>query len=253
MPSQTVDITTDEGVADAFLARPGDNARHPAVIFYMDGFGLRQRLYDMAERIATEGYVVLVPNVFYRHGRAPLIADLPDLLKPENRERMLEAIRPLGAGLTVQASMRDADAYLDFLAGYESVARGPVGITGYCMGGALAVRTAGTFPDRVAAAASFHGGNLATEAPDSPHLLADRIQAELYFGHADQDRSMPADQIARLEEALDRAGVRYQSEVYEGAAHGYTMSDTAAYSPAAIDRHWTALFALLGRTFQATR
>jgi carboxymethylenebutenolidase len=100
--------------------------------------------------------------------------------------------------------MRDADAYLDFLAGYESVARGPVGITGYCMGGALAVRTAGTFPDRVAAAASFHGGNLATEAPDSPHLLADRIQAELYFGHADQDRSMPADQIERAERVRRR-------------------------------------------------
>jgi carboxymethylenebutenolidase len=253
MRAQTVDVTTDEGAVDAFLAEPADDARHPAVLFYMDGFGLRQRLYDMAERIAAEGYVVLVPNVYYRHGRAPLIADLSDLLKPENRERMLETIRPFAASLTVQATMRDAHAYLDFLAGYESVAPGPVGITGYCMGGALAVRTAGTFPDRVAAVASFHGGNLATEAPDSPHLLADRIQAEFYFGHADQDRSMSADRIAVLEEALDRAGVRHESEVYQGAAHGYTMSDTAAYSPAATDRHWAALFALLGRTFPARR
>jgi carboxymethylenebutenolidase len=245
MQSATVGVRTKDGDADAYLAQPGDGASHPAVLFYMDAFGLRPRLQEMADRIASNGYVVLVPNLFYRHGPAPVVADLPDLLRPENRPKLLESLSGFMSSLTPETAIRDAGSYLDFLADDPSVASGPAGVTGYCMGGALALRTAGSFPDRVGAAASFHGGNLATEAPDSPHLVADRISAALYFGHADNDRSMPPEQIERLNTALNEAGVRYRVEIYRGAAHGFTMSDTAAYDEAATDRHWSRLFELL--------
>lgn len=244
-----VEVSTGGGIADAYLAEPGDGAAHPGVLFYMDGIGLRPRLSEMAERIASHGYVVLVPNVFYRHGRAPLV-DLPDLRKPENRPKMVEALAPYMASLTPDMAMGDAAAYLTFLTGHPSVAPGPVGVVGYCMGGALALRTAAAFHERVAAAASFHGGNLATEAADSPHRQLERVRAELYFAHADQDPSMPAERIQRLNAALDAAGVRYRAEVYRGAAHGFTMADTAAYDEAATERHWTELLVLLNRSLR---
>jgi carboxymethylenebutenolidase len=143
--------------------------------------------------------------------------------------------------------MEDAAFYLDWLAASPLTVDGPVGVTGYCMGAGLALRTAGTHPDRVAAAAGFHGAYLATDAPDSPHLLAGHITAELYFGHADQDSTNPADQIARLEKALTEAGVEHRSEVYEGARHGFTQADTAMYGAEATDRHWEALLDLFAR------
>jgi carboxymethylenebutenolidase len=241
-----VDVPTPDGAADAYLVRPGERGRYPAVLLYMDAFGPRPRLAEMAERIAGEGYVVLVPNVFYRHGRAPLV-DLEDLQRPENRSTMFDKLRPVMASLTPELAVRDAGGYLDYLAGLDCTDGGPVGITGYCMGGALALRTAAAHPDRVAAVASFHGGRLATDAPDSPHLLADRLTAELYFGHADHDHSMTPEQIRTLEQALDAAGVSYRSEVYPGAQHGFTMADTAAYDEAGTERHWTELLGLLDR------
>ena len=128
-------------------------------------------------------------------------------------------------------------------------ADGPVALTGYCMGARLALLTAGSYPDRVAAAAGFHGGRLATDAPDSPHLVAGNITAELYFAHADNDGSMPPEQQQLLEETLTKAGVRHRCEVYPGARHGYTQADTAEYDKEADDRHWAALLDLLNRTF----
>jgi carboxymethylenebutenolidase len=141
----------------------------------------------------------------------------------------------------------DTKAYLDFFAAQDGVDPGPVVIVGYCMGGTNAFRAIEAFPDRIKALASFHGGRLATDQPDSPHLNVAGITGELYFGHADNDGSMNADQIRTLEAALDAAGVTYTSEVYEGAAHGYTMSDTAMYNEAGEQRHWVNLFALLDR------
>jgi len=246
-----LDVRTPDGVADAYLVHPGGGGSYPAVLFFMDAIGLRPRLFEMADRIAANGYVVLVPNVFYRHGRAPLVDDLPDLLRPQNRPKLIAAVSGFVSSLTPDAAMRDAGAYLDFLAGQGQVAPGLAGITGYCMGGALALRTAGSLPERVAAAASFHGGNLATEATDSPHRLADCVRAELYFGHADQDQSLPPEQIERLDRALSEVGVRYRAEVYRGAAHGFTMTDSAAFDEAATERHWTALLGLLSRTLPA--
>ncbi|MFC9224188.1 dienelactone hydrolase family protein [Streptomyces hygroscopicus] len=242
-----VDIPTQDGIADAYLAHPDDADRHPAVLLYMDAFGLRPHLRTMADRLAGAGYTVLVPNVFYRQGRAPL-TELPDFIDPAARPELLENILPAARALTPELAMRDAGAYLDWLASCPQATDRPVGITGYCLGAGLALRTAGTFPDRVAAAAGFHGGHLATEAPDSPHTVAGQVTAELYFGHAGQDHALPSEQIERLEKALDEAGVRHRTEVYEGAQHGYTQADTSAYNAEAAERHWRALLDLFGRT-----
>lgn len=175
------------------------------------------------------------------------MVELPDVIDPVRRPEIFERIGPIMNSLTPDLAMRDADAYLRWLTACPLTTDGPVGITGYCMGARLAVRTAKTYPERVAAVAGFHGGRLATDSPDSPHLLADRITAELYFGHADQDPSLPPEQINRLDEALTAAGVRHHSEIYPGAHHGFTQADTAAYDSTADKRHWTALLALLDR------
>ncbi|WP_105967591.1 dienelactone hydrolase family protein [Streptomyces geranii] len=243
----TVDITTRDGVADAYLVHPDGADPFPAVLLYMDAFGLRPQLKRMAGRLASAGYTVLVPNVFYRHGRAPVI-DLPDFVGAAERPELFQRIGPLVRSLTPESTMTDADAYLRRLAEYPMARSGPVGVTGYCMGAGLALRTAGTYPDRVAAAAGFHGANLASTAPDSPHLLADRIKGELYFGHADQDQALPPEQIERLEQALTAAGVLHRCVVYTGAHHGFTQADTAAYDADASERHWTALLDLFSRT-----
>ncbi|MFL5831721.1 MAG: dienelactone hydrolase family protein [Solirubrobacteraceae bacterium] len=243
MRSSQVDIQTDDGIADAYLTRPDDGEGHPGVLFIMDAYGLRPQIEAMADRIASHGYVVLAPNVFYRSGRTPVLP-MPDLSDPEARSAFFASLRPLIGQLTPDALERDGRAYLDYLG---QLSPGPGAITGYCMGGRLGWRIAAANPDRVAALGGFHTGGLVTDAPDSPHLSADQLRGELYFGHADQDQSMTPEQIATLERALDAAGARYRSELYEGARHGYTMADTPAYDEAASERHFDALFALLER------
>ncbi|MET8948050.1 dienelactone hydrolase family protein [Streptomyces sp. NPDC004542] len=243
-----VDVPTGDGTADAYLSRPGDGRPHPAVLLYMDAFGLRPHLRSMADRLAGAGYTVLVPHVFYRHGRAPVV-DLPEYIDPAARPQIWERIGPLIMSVTPDLAERDADAYLRWLAGSPLAADGPVAVTGYCMGARLALFTAGAHPDRVAAVAGFHGGQLVTDGPDSPHLAARHITGEVYFGHADQDPSLPEEQIKAFEEALTAAGVRHRCEVYPGARHGYTQADTAAYDRGADERHWAALLGLLDRTF----
>ncbi|MFE7841925.1 dienelactone hydrolase family protein [Streptomyces sp. NPDC057474] len=244
--STTVDILTQDGTADAYFAYPDDGVAHPAVVLYMDAFGLRPALRTMANRIAGAGYMVLAPNVFYRSGRAPVVP-LPEFIADADRPTLFKRIRPMMGGMTGEVVTRDAAAYLDWLAACPEAASGPVGVAGYCMGARLALLTAGRHPEKVAAAAGFHGAGLATDAPDSPHLLADRITAELYFGHADQDPSMPPEQIERLAKALTAAGVRHRSDTYTGADHGYTMADTDRYAPEAAERHWAAMLDLFGR------
>lgn len=248
MAGQTVDITTPDGVADAYLTRPDDQP-HPGVLLIMDAYGLRPTIYEMSDRIAADGYVVLAPNVFYRAGRAPVLA-MPDESDPDARTKFFQQVRPLMEQLTPDRLAGDSTAYLDYLA--EAAGPGPVAVTGYCMGARVGWRITAAHPGRVAALAGFHGGGLATDAPDSPHRSAADIGAELYFGFADQDRSMTAEQIAAFERALDDAGARNRSEVYEGAQHGYTMADTAAYDEAARERHFHELRALLDRALAKT-
>jgi carboxymethylenebutenolidase len=246
MHKTTVDITTDDGVADAYLVRPDGEGPWPAVLLFMDAFGLRPRIEEMATRIAERGYVVLAPNILYRGGRSPLV-DLSALSDPAARESIIGKVVPMIMALDTDRIVRDTQAYLDFLAAQDGVAPGPVVATGYCMGGTNAVKAIEAYPDRIKGVASFHGGRLVTDQPDSPHLKVGAVTGELYFAHADNDHSMNAEQIATLEAALDKAGVRYTSEVYEGAPHGFTMSDTAAYNEAAEKRHWENLFAFLDR------
>jgi len=241
--SSTVDIETPDGVADAYLTRPDDDERHPGVLFVMDAYGVRPRIEQMADRIAERGYAVLAPNVFYRAGRSPVLP-FPDMSDEGARADFFKSVRPLMGQLTPERLAADGGAYLDELA---TVADGPVAITGYCMGARVGLRIAAAHPDRVAALAGFHGGGLATDDPDSPHRSVGALRGEVYFGHADQDRSNSAEQIATLDAALEDAGVTHRSEVYAGAAHGYTMSDTPAYDEQAAERHFAALFDLLER------
>ena len=243
MNSSMIDVPTPDGVADCYLTRPADAGEYPGVLFMIDAIGLRPRTKEMADRIAAEGYVVLAPNVFYRAGRAPLW-ETPVTEDPEARSRFMATIGPLMSSLTPALAASDGGAYLDKLGELTS---GPVGVTGYCFGGWLGWTIAAAHPDRVAAFGGFHTGGIVRDQPDSAHLQASRVQAEVYWGHADQDRNMTAEQIATLDRAMDDAGVRHTTELYEGAAHGYTMSDMGAYHEAAAERHFAALFALLAR------
>ena len=243
---RTVDVPTSDGVADSYFVHPATGA-HPPVLLFMDGIGLRRRLEQMADRIAERGYAVLVPNMFYRAGRAPVVPNVAERLRTEDRATVMADVIPLIRALTPELAARDTQAFVDFLDGQTAVAAGPIATVGYCMGGALALRAAISMPERVAAAASFHGGNLAPDDPAGLHHQADRIRAEVYAAHADNDGSMPPEQIARLETALEAAGVAHTSELYAGASHGFTMSDIAVHDAGAEQRHWDALLGLLER------
>ena len=247
MPSSMIDVRTHDGVADCYLSGPDDGGEHPAVLLMIDAIGLRPRIEEMADRIASQGYVVLAPNVFYRDGRAPLW-ETPDLADAESRGEFFERIGPMMASLTPQRIVSDGSAYLDRLA---QAADGPTAITGYCFGGRLGWTIAAAAPDRVAALGGFHTGRMVTDDGESPHLLAPQVKAEVYWGHADNDQSMTPDNIATLDRAMDAAGVRHTTEVYKDAAHGYTMSDMGAYDEAACERHFQALFGLLARALPA--
>lgn len=246
MQTTTVEIPTSDGTADAVFAVPDDDSPHPGVLLYMDAFGLRPQIEQMCARLAGEGYAVLAPNVFHRGGRAPVV-DLGDLKHAEGRKGLFAKLRPHMSALTPERAVSDADAYLDFLARSDRVSDGPVGTVGYCMGGALALRTAAHAPERVAAAASFHGGRLATDDEDSPHRGFGAITGEVYIAHADKDASMPPEMQQRVADALAQVGVRHRVERYDGATHGFTMADTAAHDAEAEQRHWAALLDLLGR------
>lgn len=241
-----------EGACDAFIAYPDDKKAYPAVLLLMDAFGPRDYLFDMAKTIAAHGYYVLLPNLFYRIRRAPVIdakfplraEDMPELIKTQLMP-LFHSYTPAVQGL------QDAGEFLDFLSQQKQVLPGKIGLTGYCMGGSLALRIAARYPERIAAAASFHAGNLATEAPDSPHLLLGTIKAKLYIAHADNDQSMPAEQIERLRDALKKSGHGdVEAEVYKDAVHGFTMADLPAYNEAACKRHWEKLFKLFDSSFQ---
>ncbi|KDN75902.1 MULTISPECIES: dienelactone hydrolase family protein [Streptomyces] len=244
MPSETLHLPTPDGRADAFAAFPDDGGRHPGVLMYPDGFGIRPVLREMARELAGHGYFVLVPNVFHRHGPAPVI-DLPEHIGEEARPAVLARLMPLIEAHTTERVLRDADAYLRFLTARPEVAAGPVAVTGYCIGGLLAMRTASAHPGRVAAVAGFHGP-VTADGPDGLHRLLSPITAEVHLGHAASDLTPEA--LGELNRALDAAGVDHTSEIYPGTVHGFTMSDTDAFDAAALRRHWDRLLPLLERT-----
>ena len=242
-------VEAADGIADAYLSVPGDGGRHPGVLFVMDAYGLRPRIEEMADRIASWGYVVLAPNVFYRDGRAADLAPTDDLRDPGAREAFFASgVMDRVRALTPDLSGPDAAAWVAEL--QRHAGPGPIGVTGYCMGARLAVRTAGQFPGTVAAAGGFHGGGVVTDAKDSPHLAIADSTAEFVFGHADHDRGMTVENVAALEETLRAAGRPYLNEIYEDAPHGYTMSDTSMYQQAGAERHFEELEGLLARTLR---
>ncbi len=243
MTQRHVEIPTPDGTCDAGLHTPDGAGPWPAVIMFPDAGGVRPTFAAMARQLAGLGYAVLLPNVYYRVGDFEPF-DMPGAFTdPDERKRLMALI----ASVTKDGAMRDTGAMLDFLAAQPEVAGTKVGTTGYCMGGGLALTAAGRFPERIGAAASFHGGRLATAEPDSPHLLAGSMTARLYIAAAENDASFDAEQFERLSGALIAAGVEYSMETYP-AAHGFAVPDNPTYDPAAAARHWQALEALYGST-----
>jgi carboxymethylenebutenolidase len=245
MSRESVSIPTRDGDCPAHVFTPGVSAGPwPAVIFYMDGLGIRAALLEMGQRLADAGYLVLLPDLFYRAGP----------YEPLDPKKVFASgdVRSVLGHLFASTDNRragadDSEAFIAYLDGRKDVAGKLIGTTGYCMGGAISLTAAGTFPDRVACAASFHGGNLATDSELSPHRLAPKMKARVYVAGADQDKNYPPEMAERLDKALGDAGVDHRCEIYVGALHGWTMPDFPVYNEAAAERHWTELTALLSR------
>jgi len=214
----------------------------------MDGLGVRPVMFEMGQRLADAGYVVLLPDLFYRAGTfEPL-----DVKAVFASGDVRAALGPRLASTDNQRAAQDTAAFLDYLDGRGDVAGTRVGTTGYCMGGGISLTAAATYPDRIAAAASFHGGSLATDSELSPHLLVDKIKARVYVGAADKDNSYPPAMAARLCEALMAGSVDHRHDLYVGAAHGWTMSDFPVYDAVAAERHWHEMLGLFADRLRAT-
>lgn len=239
MKTTTLQIVTNDGTARATLVRPASlNAARSGVIMYMDGIAYRPTLVAMAERYAENGYVVLLPDLFYRAGHYEPLNGQTAFRNDDSKAWILGLIRD-----TTQAMTRsDTRAFLDALNSADAI--GPVGVVGYCMGGARALHAAAAYPDRIRAAASFHGGQLASDSPESPHLVASAIKARVYVASAGVDGSFPPEQSARLAEALRRAEVDHVIENYVGMQHGWTIADHTSYNAAGAERHWTRVLNL---------
>jgi carboxymethylenebutenolidase len=244
MPHNTIDIRTPDGTCPTHIFTPA--ARHetlPAVLFYMDGLGIRPALFEIGERLAEHGYYVVLPDLYYRSGftkGAILFSD--ETIRAEWTKTVLPTV-------SIANIMRDVPSLLAHLDALPNVRSEQIGITGYCLGGRLSLAAAGHFPDRVAAAASYHGSQLATDAPDSPHRLAPVMKARVYVAGAIEDRGFDDAQKQRLEDALTAAHVDHVVETYN-ARHGWVPSDTPVHDPVATERHWQTLLGLLDQTIR---
>lgn len=234
-----VAIKTPDGTCDAAFFHPPTGA-HAAVLVWADAFGLRPGLRELGKRLAAEGYSVLVPNPFYRAAKAPVVEMPPDFARDRAK------ITPLMATVTAAgAAERDAAAYIAWLDAQAQVDKSKkIGTQGYCMGGALIMKTAAAVPNRVGAAASFHGGGLTTANPDSPHLLIPKMKARLYFGIAVNDDAQQPESKTILRTACDAAKMNAEIEVYAQAQHGWCMADTTAYHRESAEKAWAKLLAL---------
>lgn len=240
-----IEIAAPDGTAEAWLSRPDAAGERPGVLLLIDAIGLRPEIGRIADRIASWGYVVLAPNLFYRTGTAAELAPPGDLIEPGTREAFFATVGPRIQGLRTDAVVADLAAYLDALRGLDGVAGGSLGVTGYCLGARLAVRAAAVDPEHVAAVGGFHGGNIVTADADSPHLGLGQARARFVFGHADQDTSMTPAAVAALGEAVVAAGLEHTNEIYPGSPHGYVMSDTSMYDRTGAERHFAELEELL--------
>jgi len=242
VPRIDVSVQTADGVCPASLFTPDDEAGPwPGVIFFMDGLGIRPVMWEMGRRLAEDGYAVLLPDLFYRVGLYPPMIPAQVFSDPASREELMTKF--IGS-LDRQKKIADAGAFIEFLSSRAEVRGDRFGCTGYCMGGNCSLTAAGAFPGRFAVVASFHGGNLAADKPDSPHHFVRNITGRVYIAGAIEDSSFPDEQKQRLEVALTDAGVEHLIETYP-AHHGFAVHDLPAFNESAAERHWTALFKLL--------
>ena len=242
-----VDITTTDGICPTYVYHPDGSGPWPGVLVYMDGLAIRPAMLELGEKLAGFGYFVLLPDLFYRSGPYEPMDPHTVFSDPKKRKVLTEKFLALATPANI---MSDTRAFIDYLAAQPAVRRGGFGTTGYCLGGQMALLAAGTFPDDFVAVASYHGGRLASDAPDSPHLLASKIKARVYVAGAIEDQSFPDEMKARLEAALTAAGVDHEIETYP-AKHGFVFRDTPVYDAAAAQRHWETLIALLDATLRA--
>jgi len=248
MSRQDVTIPTPDGDARAFVFTPdAGKGPWPTVLFYMDGLAIRPTLFDMAERLASNGYYVLLPDMFWRLGGYEPMVPADVFSDPDKRQALFSKFIGSTDG---EKSMRDTAAFLAWLDKQPQAKADRIGAVGYCMGGMMTLRAAGTFPDRVAAAAAFHAGQVVTDQPDSPHLLAPKIKAKVLVAGADNDPYFTEDQFETLKAAMQDAGVDAEVTIYRGALHGYAPPDLPVYNPEAAERHWREMLALFDETLK---
>jgi carboxymethylenebutenolidase len=243
MIDQQIDIATKDGHTTTFISHPERGGPHPVILFYMDAPAIREELRDMARRLATSGYYVMLPNMYYRAGVMELGPINPDPESPE-RKRMFELMH----SLTIPKVMEDTKALLDYAAGQAAARTDLIGAVGYCMSGQYAVNAATHFP-AVKAAASIYGTRLATDQPDSPHLAAQKTKAELYFGCAETDIYAPVEIIEKVKAGMK--GAHAEVEIYPGTHHGFAFPKRPVYDRDAAERHWERLLALYRRNLSA--
>ncbi|OBA99017.1 dienelactone hydrolase [Mycobacteriaceae bacterium 1482268.1] len=231
-----VSIPTSDGTCPAALHTPEGTGPWPGLVMYVDAGGVRDTMSEMAEKMAGYGYAVLVPDVYYRHGEWAPFDMRTAFTDQQERTRLMRMV----TSVTPDMIAADAGAFFDFLDSRPEVKGSRFGVFGYCMGGRTSIIVAGRHPGRVGAAASFHGGGLVTDDPNSPHLLADKINATVYVAGAENDPSFTAEHAETLDKALTAAGVEHMVEFYP-AGHGFAVPDNPPYDEAAADRHWAAL------------
>lgn len=243
MIEHEVDVRTASGAMPTFLCHPERGGPYPAVLFLMDAPGVREELRDMVRRLAAVGYVVLLPNLYYRAGRDTVYG--PDVLQEGSDEhRRMRAVR---TAMTIPPVMDDVADLLSFIDGLAAAAPGPVGAHGYCMSGPYALAAAARYPDRVRAAASFYGTWLVSDAAESPHANLGRITGEVYIGCAEHDDLAPPAMVAELRTLFDASGVRGELEVHPGVHHGFAFPQRWCYDKPAAERHWERLISLYRR------
>lgn len=241
-----VEIQTRDGRCPSYVFTPAQGDLWPGVLVYMDGIGIRPAMLELGERLAGYGYFVLLPDLYYRSGPYEPMDPRAIFGDPKMREVLMKKFR---VHVTSANIMSDTRSFLDYLDAQASVRRGGIGTTGYCLGGLMALTAAGTYPDRFVATASFHGARLATDEPDSPHLLSSKIKSRVYVAGATDDASFPDEMKARLEDALTKAGVDHKIETYP-AKHGWVFRDIPVYDEQAAERHWKTLVALFDATLK---
>jgi carboxymethylenebutenolidase len=241
---ERIEIRTEDGVCPAYVFHPAGRGPLPAVLLFMDGVGIRPAFFEMGERLASAGYHVLMPDLYYRAGPYEPMNAKTVWTDPAQRQLLMSKFF---STVSVANVMRDTRAFLERLAADPGVSSPRIGITGYCLGGRMALAAAGHFPDRVAAAAAYHPGNPASDAPDSPHLMAAKIRARVYVAGASDDPTFPEAQKERLGQALASGGVEHVVETYP-ARHGWVPTDSLAYDAAQAERHWSTLLDLLGKS-----